>query len=640
MSKLLETLRGLAPEHVAVTTAAEWGKTKNPLTGRTRPPVQSSEELTRVLAVPRRPPADLDGEHGEALVELMTTRLRRQRLETCSCKRAGRPCIDRLKPAQAWALFEAPLAGGLIGAIGVGHGKTGLDLLTPMVMPSCKLAVLLIPPGLREQLVREYELWSEHFTLPSLRMGGLGKIIAGRPVLHVIAYSQFSRAGSTDLLEQLKPDLIIADEAQKLRHRETATTARVLRYLARNPETRLVAWSGTLTAKSVKDYAHLAAFALRDASPLPLDPQVVEEWALALDPSDWPAPCGALGKLAMPGEHIHRAYHRRFTSTLGVVATRAGAVDASMYINERKPPTMPVHLAAQIDELRAGWVRPDGEELVDMLAVARSARELACGFFYRWKFPRGEPEPLILEWLAARKAWHKELREKLRYRREHLDSPLLCARAAIRANQAPPYEGDLPVWKAETWPAWLAIRDKVQPESEAVWVDDYLARDAAEWARTTRGVVWYEHAAFGKRVADIAGLPLHAGGQGAEERILAEDGSRSIVASIHAHGTGRDGLQRVFAAQLVANPPSSGATWEQLLGRLHRIGQGADEVTTAVYRHTAEIADAIDKAIVQAKYIEHTLGTYQKLLAASYDFDVDVAQVRAKIALDTRSIDS
>jgi hypothetical protein len=624
VSNLLNTLRALAPEHVAVTTAKEWAKTVHPLTGRARPPVQPSEELSRVLATPRRPPVDLDGARGDALAELMTRRLRRTRLDTCACKRAGRPCINRLKPAQAWALFEAPLAGGLVGAIGVGHGKTGLDLLAPMVFKECKLAVLLIPPGLREQLLRDYEVWSEHFALPSLRLGNVGKIVPGRPVLHVIPYSQFSRAGATDLLENLKPDLIIADEAQKLRHRETATTARVLRYLARNPETRLCVWSGTLTAKSIKDYAHLSAFALKESSPLPLDPQVVEEWALALDPSDWQAPSGALGRLCEPGEHIYQGYYRRFSHTLGVVATKAGAVDASIYITERKAPTMPAHLREQLDNLRAGWVRPDGEELVDMLQVARSARELASGFFYRWKFPRGEADALILQWLAARKAWHRELREKLRFRREHLDSPLLCSKAAIRATQVPPYEGDLPVWKAECWAPWVAARDTVQPESEAVWIDDYLARDAAEWATKNRGIVWYEHEAFGRRVAELSGLPMHAGGAGAEERILAEDGTRSIIASIHAHGTGRDGLQRVFAAQLVANPPTSGAVWEQLLGRLHRIGQEADEVQSYVYRHTPEIADGIDRAIVQARYIEGTLGTYQKLLAAAYDFDVDV----------------
>src|SRR5690606_7987102 len=109
-----------------------------PILGRSRPPVEPSVELNRVLAIPRRPPVDLESDRAEALVELMTRRLRRQRLETCGCKIAGRPCINRLMPAQAWALYEAPLAQGLVGAIGVGHGKTGLDILAPMVFGDCK----------------------------------------------------------------------------------------------------------------------------------------------------------------------------------------------------------------------------------------------------------------------------------------------------------------------------------------------------------------------------------------------------------------------------------------------------------------------------------------------------------------------
>lgn len=617
---IFEKLKAAAPAHVVMVSAEEWHKTKHPTLNRVRPPVGSSEDLQRVISIPRRDPVDLEAStRADALVELMTARLRRERTTPCSC-RGG--CITRLKPAQAWALYEAPLAGGLLAPIGVGHGKTGLDILMSLVLPDCRVAVLLIPPGLREQLERDYLAWRAHFHVPTMIFdrGKTGYVELHRPVVHVIPYSKFSRADSTNLLEHIKPDVVISDEAHKLRYPDTATTARVLRYLASHPECRLCAWSGTLTAKSIKDYAHLSAFALKGASPLPLDPNVLEEWSLALDPSDWPAPGGALNQLCNEGENLQRAYHRRLVETRGVVATKAGAIDASIIITERKPPPIPEALAIELEKLRGTWVRPDGEELVDILSVARSARELACGFYYRWKFPRGEPEEHIQLWFARRKAWCKELREKLKYRREHLDSPLLCQNAAARAYQSPPYEGDLPVWKAHTYADWMAIKDTVYHESEAVWVDDFLARDAAEWALKNRGIVWYEHDAFGRRVAKLSGVPMHGGGVGAEARILAEKGDRSIIASIKAHGTGRDGLQKLFCRQLVANPPASGSAWEQLLGRTHRIGQEADEVETFVYRHTIEMSEAIDTALLQAKYIEGTMGTLQKLLAASYSF--------------------
>ncbi len=589
---------------------------EKPTFGGFKPAVGDSPDLQRILKIDRRPVVEPDSVKGLALAELMTRRLSRERKDKCAC--ADR-CVTKLRPIQAWALYEAPLAGGCLGLIGVGHGKTILNLLTPLVFPGCKMAVLLIPPGLKKQLVRDYLALREHFKVPSLRVGlREGWIVPGAPILHVVPYSLFSRAGSASILEELKPDLIIADEAHKLRYKQTATTARVLRYLSANDSCRLCDWSGTITAKSIKDYAHLLAFSHGEKSPLPLKFDVLESWASALDPSEFQAPAGALKRLCAPGETVQEGFHRRLVETLGVVSTKASPVDASLYLVERPAPKIPAKVEAALDDLRSRWVRGDGEELIQALDVARCAKELACGFYYRWIFPRGEARAVIDRWLSVRKSWHKELREKLKFRRENLDSPLLCEQAAKRFFDR--YKGPLPVWETEFYKEWLEVKDTVQPQTEAVWIDDFLARDCASWGAKERGVIWYEHEAFGLKVSELSGLPKHAGGLGAEAKILGEKGDRSIVASIKAHGTGRDGLQRLFNAQLVANPPTSGATWEQLLGRLHRIGQEKDDVTTHVYRHTPEFAEAIDSALDQARYIEGTLGTLQKLLLASTDF--------------------
>jgi hypothetical protein len=305
--------------------------------------------------------------------------------------------------------------------------------------------------------------------------------------------------------------------------------------------------------------------------------------------------------------------------------------------------------------LRETWERPDGDQLVEALEVARVAAELAQGFFYRWEFPRGEKVSLIEAWKAARKEYFSELRQKLKKRDEHLDSPLLCWNAARRywcpksvadaredfenAHDAwtermstyradvdewdPPIEPqweeydpktrNLPVWKSDHWRDWRDIRDKVQPVSMPVRVHDYLARDAAAWAAENRGIVWYSKRAFGSWVAEISGLPMHGGGPGAGERIAAEKGDRSLVVSIDSHGTGRDGLQRLFATQLVSAPPSSNTRWEQLLGRLHRPGQKAKKVTAEFYAHTEEFKNALAQAQARAEYVNATMGTRQKL---------------------------
>jgi hypothetical protein len=466
----------------------------------------------------------------------------------------------------------------------------------------------------------DFEFYSQHWNLPNLTTGRMH--MPGRPWLHVVAFSELSGAESTDLLERVKPDLVVVDEAHSVRRMDSARTKRFMRYFQAHPETRLCAWSGTLTSKSIKDYAHLSALALKDGSPLPHHWPTVECWAGAIDPSeDFPSPIGALRQLCHEGEHIYSAWNRRLNDTPGVVASTSGmSCDAAILFSARKvvaPKSVVEHLKA----LRASWCRPDGEELVEATAKARCARELACGFFYRWKWPRMEPVEVIERWLAARKAWKQELRKKLQFSEPHLDSPLLAANAAIRYYDG--YRGPLPVWAASTWPEWAKVRDTARPETEAVWVDDFCVQDALAWAKEEPGIIWYEHAEFGEAVQRLAqkegfDLGFYGPGDEAAAAILGETGRRSVVASIRAHGTGRH-LQ-AFARNLVANPPSDGGTWEQLLGRTHRDGQKADEVKVEVYRHTEEMREALDKARMLAGYIQGTMGNQQRLLRASYAF--------------------
>jgi hypothetical protein len=91
------------------------------------------------------------------------------------------------------------------------------------------------------------------------------------------------------------------------------------------------------------------------------------------------------------------------------------------------------------------------------------------------------------------------------------------------------------------------------------------------------------------------------------------DGKRSIVASIKAHGTGKN-LQ-MFSRNLIANPPSNGAEYEQLIGRTHRYGQQSD-VTVEIYQHTPELREAFEAAMEHATYVHQTTGALQRLIFA------------------------
>jgi hypothetical protein len=675
-----------------------------PETGKsTRLAVGDSEELQRVLGLARRPVVVPGSKEEAALIRVVTRRHAwvDPTGKPCSCaeileRHMERPraCITALNLAQAWGLYEIPLAMGLSGLIGVGHGKTILDILAGMALPGCENVALLVPPTLVNQLIREWELVSQHFKTPNIIVHGKVKLPrdpaprdfmvehegarATRVWLHVYPYSRLSRPDSSTRLTQIDPTLIVADEGHRLRHADTATTSRVFRRLSDQPDrTRFCWWSGSPTDGSLKDYDHLMFAALRQGSPLPTEREVTEDWCRALDPKKVPdevkekdpyapwhsaAPMGALEQLCEEGEHVSEGFHRRLVQTLGVVSTTDAAVSAELCIEEQRPRSeVPREIEEHLRVLRETWRRPDGEVLLDAMSVARTARELACGFHYYWFYPEvnGQPQDagLIMEWLEIRKDYRSEVRSKLFRRLDHLDSPHLVELAAMRHHgdiKVPEWPGERPCeacagtgieiescqhrckachgtgkrapcskeewearhpeWDSLFWPAWRDIKGRVVYETRASRLDPYLAQDAADWARENRGIVWYESAEFGKWIAQLSGLAQHTGGPDAAALLARETGERSIICSIKAHGTGRDGLQRLFDDQLVAQPPASPTNWEQLLGRLHRIGQTSPRVWARFYRHTPELRDHVDRALARALYVQTTIGSSQKLL--------------------------
>lgn len=389
-------------------------------------------DLRRVEALERREvPDDVTR---EAMVELVT---RRYRLPDapCSCVARHGFCVERLKPEQAWALYEIGLARGLVAHIPVGCGKSGVDFLAPLALGATK-ALLLYPASLLKQLAHdELPKWRAHWRLPSVVFHGVDARHLGEVgcTLHVMSYARLSLPGATDMLERYGFDAIICDEVHKLKNSTSARYCRLARYFAAHPETRFAGWSGSLTDAGLVDYWHFCAFALRERSPLPLTRPVVEEWATAVDPSDDPAPPGALGDaFCEPGESVQSGYSRRFRETRGIVVTDKASCDAEVVVAERPAPEIPDTVRESLKALRDDWCRPDGEDIVDRLSLARCARELACGFYYYWYFPRGEKRETIVEWLAARKEWRSELREKLQRGAEFLDSEYLATRAAKR----------------------------------------------------------------------------------------------------------------------------------------------------------------------------------------------------------------
>ena len=116
---------------------------------------------------------------------------------------------------------------------------------------------------------------------------------------------------------------------------------------------------------------------------------------------------------------------------------------------------------------------------------------------------------------------------------------------------------------------------------------------------------------FGKRFNQYFGA-----GPEDSRRIADLDGKKAIVASIKAHGTGKN-LQ-AFNRNLVVTPPADAGVWEQCIGRTFREGQKAEKVTVDVFQHVPELEEALEKATERAKYVWEASGSTQALLDAEW----------------------
>src|SRR5262249_13680283 len=132
-----------------------------------------------------------------------------------------------LRPVQAIALTEIRACGGLLAPIRVGAGKTLISLLAGSVV-GARRPVLLVPAKLRDKTERDMRAARRHFRVP--------------PNLQVVSYELMGRVNQAELLEEIKPDLLICDEVHRIKNPRAAVTKRVMRYLAKGACT-LVAMS-------------------------------------------------------------------------------------------------------------------------------------------------------------------------------------------------------------------------------------------------------------------------------------------------------------------------------------------------------------------------------------------------------------
>lgn len=573
-------------------------------------PVSNSPELARISTIPRRLEEDSYAET-EALVY-----------------RPG--ATMRLRPNQLRALSEARRAGGLFAPLAVGAGKTLVAALLPTVL-AAGYTVILTNAGLVRQAAQEMLRYAAHFYI--------------RQDIRWLSYGILSSPKQFAILERLQPKVIIADECQALASADAARAKRFNRFMKAHPETLFCAMSGTITKRSIKDYAHLVHLALGDRTPLPRDWKTLTEWAEAVDVSDRPRPPGSLLEL-MTDTHASEFLHtrdyerirrgrmylrgaamrppdaesgeaaelqnlardcirRRTVETLGVVASSSNDLACKLLIELVPAPECP-EIGRVHREVLENWERPDGELLTFALEIARVSMHVRQGGYYRWVWPERVDRLFREDWLLARRTFRSELRDFLKHRSgPGLDSPHLVEQAIKRGQLS-----------FDSWAGWVEARaemtarlGKPLPPKEWVWISSKVVEDAARRAQEQIGIVWTNTTAVGHEIARLSGAPWFGAGEEAQVGILREAGARSIIASVKAHGTGRN-LQ-AFSHALVVGAPSSGAITEQLLGRLMREGQRADVVR---FRFYDSFKTELEQAARYAQFIERISGNAQHLL--------------------------
>lgn len=563
--------------------------------------VPNTPEIERIIDLERRVWSD-DPEL-EFMVDSMTEWLRSQH------------GTQRLRPLQAAALTEIHDYGGLLAPMPVGSGKTHVSYLAPVVMEEIERPLLVIPAKLRDKTEYEFELLAKHWR--------------GHPNLEIVSYALLGRASRATMLGDLQPDMIIADEVQRFKNLDAASTKRMHRYMMANPNTIFVGMSGTITKRSLMDFHHLLQWALGpEQMPLPYERPEARLWALAVDekvPFTQRMDAGALrifcSSVAPRMDELRAGLASRIIETPGVVAApSATGVDASIIMEWWTPTEVP-EIRAAIDEMSWDPDHPDkdcfspaGDLIVSGADYWRHVREASLGFCYTWR----DPAPQV--WLDNRKEWRRFVREVILDEVEvrsfnnrkgeattrTLDSEFQVASACAAGS----------LDSGGRWEAWQEVKGMYTPVTIPHWLTTAVLEQIVHEAVGKRDLIWVEHVEVGLKLAELTGLRFfQRGGKDASGTMVEKiDGAEAVILSTASNAEGRN-LQ-AWSSNTVVTPQASGLIWEQKMGRTHRPGQEADEVSWLVVMASEIAWRDMGQALRDAEYLQAMTQTQQKLLLA------------------------
>lgn len=584
-----------------------------------------------------------------------------------------------------WNLFdlqcEAGLAydqfNGLFAPIGVGWGKT---LITLMVANKAyakgkKKILLCVPPNVLSQLTQtdiRFARTKIPFNVPVHIVGGKDALSrrsltkSGKKGLYILPYSYLSVKDTEEMLNDIKPEVIICDEAHNLANRGSARTRRMMNYVDKHGPEGIVL-SGTITSKSIRDYFHLIKWCLKGYNPLPNGLQLANEWAAVIDADAtgiygeggsgrtaqspliplirWAQKhFGAIGNAFREDvPSFRRAYKLRMTTAPGVVSSGDASIATSLVIanqpieNKEQVPGWQ-KLDSLASKVTDEWLTPNGDEIEHAIHCWKWLNELwGAGFYNELVWPTAERfaerKKISLDAATdilkkatdhhfAGQIYAKELRKWLQDESyQGCDTPLLVGHEMSR-NGAKNVGAGL----YDLWQDWRKLDFEGRPErdSHAIRVCPYKINEAVKWAKGIEGgaLIWVYHQEAGLWCyeelvkAGLNALHCPAGDRFNESILDPANGRKIVVASMTAHGTGKN-LQH-FENNYFLQWPRQAVAAEQTIGRTHRNGQKADELTV-VTNFTTEF-DSLNFAacLNDSLYIHQTTGNRQKLIYAVY----------------------
>lgn len=513
------------------------------------------------------------------------------------------------------------------------------------LMTSAKRGLLFVPASIKADVEPAWNLYTKYWRAPY-------------PLPRVESFQQLTHFGSVDMLEMMRPDLLLGDECDKAKDLSRSAGKRIGRYvdLVRG-ECTLLFGSGTNKRKSLRDDNHFMTWCLRERTPGFLTDEGLSNACLALDEESKVGAGrlhpGALLELAdqmgvsadnpdAPSmgmlARARNGYRLRVEQTPGIVIHDQSECDQPITIDFVLPEPDP-EIERRFEHFRMTSKTPEtdyaGEAILmpDALTRHRHAQELGSGFFLYW-----DPRPPA-EWLAKRKAWNQFVADEIY---TTANCPHQCRH--VRCTQRP-LDTPLAVENAhpaeDTLLAWREVRDrapKFEPNSVPGWLSYSVIKSVAKFvgerwtSKGDTGIIWVKHVAFANVLSQATGIPYYgAKGERVDQygRSVAGDtiekacqeaakaGRMAPVAILSLDANLRGRNLQAYANNLNVGWEPAGTRVEQRLGRTHRSGQ-TRPVTDTIMVTCGEVLDSFQKTLSEARFVK-SQGLTHKILTARID---------------------